>query len=306
MKRVLTAAVLVPIVLGILFRGPDWLFTLVVALVAFLCLHEYLGIAAGHGFHPSRGVLWLAFLAWFLLLAGTSSSDDRLLVEMGAIGVMFLLLLLTAPLLMAAAMRAPELREALPSAAAGLLALPYIAFSLGSMVGIRQAAWGKFLLLYLFLVVWSGDIFAYYVGRAFGRRKLAPRVSPGKTWEGTWASLLGSTVLGTLIFVFAPAITGFLLRVRLLAPEDAAPSPALLSPSIWIAILLSALINVAAQFGDLAESAIKRGAGVKDSGSILPGHGGMLDRVDALLFAAPVLCYYAAFHQQSLAPYVSQ
>jgi phosphatidate cytidylyltransferase len=198
------------------------------------------------------------------------------------------LLVVAGILLMAVAMGRSDLRLVLPSAAAGVLALLYIAATLMALVGLRAHPWGKFLILYLFVVVWSGDTFAYYTGRAIGRHKLAPRVSPGKTWEGTIASLVGSSVLGVLMFAFAPALVGLLMRIRLLQPSDAVSSPAWLSPPIWTAVLLSIAINVAAQIGDLVESAIKRGAGVKDSGSLLPGHGGILDRIDALLFAAPI------------------
>jgi phosphatidate cytidylyltransferase len=130
------------------------------------------------------------------------------------------------------------------------------------------------------LVVWSGDIFAYFVGKTFGRHKMAPRISPGKTWEGAAASMFASVGVGLLLSLFwgqkiPPLFQNY----------QAFVSWGMSSPILAV----SALLNIAAQLGDLVESAIKRGAGVKDSGAILPGHGGMLDRIDALLFAAPVL-----------------
>jgi phosphatidate cytidylyltransferase len=110
-----------------------------------------------------------------------------------------------------------------------------------------------------------GDTGAYYVGRRFGRHKLAPIVSPGKSWEGAWASAVTGGVFG-------------LVYLRLTVP----------GVPVWEAVLLALAANIAGQVGDLAESAIKRGAGVKDSGSLLPGHGGLLDRLDSTMFSMPV------------------
>ena len=142
---------------------------------------------------------------------------------------------------------------------------------------------GWFMVLFTFLVIWIGDSAAYYVGRAFGRTKFAPTISPKKTWEGAIASALGGIVVGILLVYFAPQISRGLTNIHLLkAPEFFANTP------LWITALVALAINIAGQIGDLLESLIKRGAGVKDSGSMLPGHGGMLDRIDALLFAAPV------------------
>jgi phosphatidate cytidylyltransferase len=287
MKRVATAAVLIPIVLLAVFRAPAWLFLVIVLLVALLAVDEFLRIARAHGFEPSRLATFIVAALCFLAVRDLGWLAPSYPLVVAA------LLILAGPLFMAVSARAADLSKSLPSAAVSVLALAYVVFPLAFLVLVRERPWGKFLLLYLLLVVWAGDTFAYYAGRAIGSRKLAPRISPGKTWEGTVASLLGSAVVGTLLFAFAKEITGFLLRIHLLRPEDGVPSPATLSPPIWHAALLTVAINIAAQVGDLAESAIKRGANLKDSGAILPGHGGMLDRIDALLFAAPVLCYYA-------------
>jgi phosphatidate cytidylyltransferase len=114
-------------------------------------------------------------------------------------------------------------------------------------------------------------------------------VSPGKTWEGAAASFLGGVALGVVMFAFQPEITAGLVRIHALEMASVQ------APPMLDAVMLSAVLNIVAQLGDLVESAIKRGAGVKDSGTLLPGHGGLLDRIDALLFAAPVLWYYAFF-----------
>ena len=277
MKRVLTAVVLIPIVLLIVFRGSTWLFGSVVALIAILGLLEFANLVRGHGYEFDHGVVvFLALLFFALRLLYPTFAEWNLIFVM-----------LVAVLLMAIALGRTDLRQVLPSAAAGMLAFVYIAATLMALVDLRVRAWGKFLLLYVFVVVWSGDTFAYYTGRAIGRHKLAPSISPGKTWEGTVASTVGSTILGVLMFAFSQSIAGFLVNMRLLYPAEIS-NPAWLAPPLWAAILVSAVINISAQIGDLVESAIKRGANVKDSGNLLPGHGGILDRIDALLFAAPV------------------
>jgi phosphatidate cytidylyltransferase len=122
---------------------------------------------------------------------------------------------------------------------------------------------------------------------------MSPRISPRKTWEGALASMIASLAVGVLLYKYALPISTALLNAHLIERKDG--MFALEKAPLWPTLALSAAINVAAQLGDLVESLIKRGAGVKDSGTILPGHGGMLDRIDALLFAAPVLWYYAAW-----------
>src|SRR5262249_19863254 len=150
-----------------------------------------------------------------------------------------------------------------------------------------------FYVLYLLLVVWAGDIFAYFVGKSIGRHLMAPRVSPKKTWEGAAASVIASVAVGWLLFKYSLPISSALLSAGLIQRRDGLFG--LEQPAMGPVIVLSIVLNVAAQLGDLVESLIKRGAGVKDSGGLLPGHGGMLDRIDALLFAAPVLWYYVAW-----------
>jgi phosphatidate cytidylyltransferase len=174
-----------------------------------------------------------------------------------------------------------------------VFAFTYIALPLGMLVELRQQAAGAIYLLYLLLVVWAGDIFAYFVGKSLGRHWMAPRISPKKTWEGAAASLVASAGVGWLLFHHAEQVSSALLRVGLITRPGGMYG--LEVPDLAPVILLTIFLNVAAQLGDLVESLIKRGAGVKDSGSILPGHGGMLDRIDALLFAAPVLWYYVAW-----------
>ena len=165
---------------------------------------------------------------------------------------------------------------------------------------LRAPDLGALYLLYLMLLVWCGDIAAYYVGRAIGKHKLAPRISPGKTWEGAIASVVAAVIVGLLLFHYINPIADACRGVHLLVDSASISSRASgesfafsIAPT-WFVVGLAVCVNVAAQVGDLVESALKRGAGMKDSGTLLPGHGGVLDRIDALLFALPVgLLFYA-------------
>lgn len=181
-------------------------------------------------------------------------------------------LVLVAILAMALALRSREPAEALPYAAALLLGVLYVFGSL--RCGIELRAIDRYWLFFALSLVWIGDIAALYVGRLMGRHKLWPRVSPAKSWEGSIASLVVSVAYGA---VYLP---------RLLPHVPLAEG-----------LGIAAAGNIAGQFGDLCESALKRGAGVKDSGTLLPGHGGWLDRVDASLFALPVVYFIVSnFH----------
>jgi phosphatidate cytidylyltransferase len=155
--------------------------------------------------------------------------------------------------------------------------LIWIAYPLTLIPMLWKQEDGPALVLFLMVCVWAGDIAALYIGRSFGRHKLAPRISPGKTWEGSIASVGGSILAAALVLWISDALTA---RGNLMLH---------ITEPIWQTLVLAAILNIAAQFGDLLESAVKRGAGVKDSGTMLPGHGGILDRIDALLVAAPVL-----------------
>ena len=285
MKRILTAAILIPLVLLAVFRAPLWLFLLMTALVALAATMEYLGIVAGYGLEPFRALTYLYMAALFLIYYYGQSYGGPMLAGL-------LLLLLFVPfLLMTAAMARPELKSALPGAAMSFLALPYLGLPLLLLAIMRQSTRGWIYVLFTFLAVWVGDTAAMYVGKSMGRHKLAPRISPGKTVEGTVASLLFSVIVCCLFAHFLPEIAAALGRARLLSEARESlviEAPAYARAPLWLAALLAALINAAAQLGDLLESALKRGAGVKDSGTMLPGHGGILDRIDALLLALPV------------------
>ena len=292
LKRVLTAVLLIPIVLLVVLRAPVPFLALVVLLVALIAIHELIVLSAPYGLRPAGLPLYI-FVALFFVLIGLAQEATPLLATSlftlaGAAAAML------APFLfLALAMSSKELAAAFPSAGISALAFTYVALPLATLVGLREEWRGSFLLLYLLIVVWAGDIFAYFVGASLGRHRMTPRVSPKKTWEGAAASLVASVAAGSALFYYAVPISSALLNAHLIERRDGIFTRDQLLPAE--VVLLSAAINVAAQLGDLVESLIKRGAGVKDSGSLLPGHGGMLDRIDALLFAAPILWFYASW-----------
>ncbi|MGA8876020.1 MAG: phosphatidate cytidylyltransferase [Candidatus Korobacteraceae bacterium] len=299
MKRVLTAVILIPLVVLALFRAPLWLFTLLVLGVALLAAREYFDIAEKTGYKPFRGLTYPLLTAVFVLgyvcsqfLAAFQGFQPNLALNVAFVVALVLVVLSPFVLLVAGMTREP-LSHALPDAAVSFLSLPYVGISLASMIVVRSALNGALFLLFLMLLVWSGDIAAYYVGRAFGRHKLSPHISPGKTWEGSIASVLGASIIAVLLFRYVQPIYTFLSSLRLLPQAGQTLSvmmqhPAFPRAPVALVIVLAVCVNLAAQVGDLVESMLKRGAGLKDSGALLPGHGGVLDRIDALLFAAVV------------------
>jgi phosphatidate cytidylyltransferase len=258
--RVLSGAVLVVIALGVVWLSPAWLFLTVAELLIVLACREFATLArAGDMPFPSTLATSAAML--------TSVSFARLAFG-GHVAVPLDVALITA-VVAAGAVALPAWaggRGAVALASDALFPCLYIGIPIGSMVAIREAA-GPAALFLLMLTVMVSDSAQYYTGRAFGRRKLAERISPKKTVEGA----VGGFVSGTLVL----AIVGTWWL-----------------PAVPIAIraLLGATVVALGIAGDLFESMLKRSAGVKDSSALIPGHGGILDRIDALLFAAPV--YY--------------
>jgi len=274
MKRILTATILILAVFALIFFGQLWMITLSTAIVAELAAYEYLKLAAvgaeSHGLKLRIPIWWMAL--------GTALAFVVTLPNFPVEAQLPVLSALTIALFAWNGFRSP-LIQVLPDTAQGLFGLIYIAYPLTLVPLLWKQEDGPALVLFLMVCVWAGDIAALYIGRAFGKRKLAPRLSPGKTWLGCIASILGSMLAAGLVVFLSNTLTArgnTLLHI---------------SQPLWQSLLLAAILNVAAQLGDLLESAIKRGAGVKDSGTMLPGHGGILDRIDALLLAAPVLWF---------------
>jgi phosphatidate cytidylyltransferase len=256
-QRLLTAAVGTPIIVAsiLLLSGP-WFF-LFLAIIFTLAAFEYVGIVRPRAPHAPLSVLlvMVPLAAAAMTLSLDPAREQQLLLALGAltsVGIGSLVLLARTPL--------DETLESLGILAFGL---PYFAVPLASIYRLQHRDRG--LVFLLLAIVWLGDTAAFYVGSRFGRHKMAPTISPKKSWEGAAAGFLTG---------LAAAAAWSLWRRGGLEPE---------------LLVLGAFTAAAAQVGDLVESMLKRGVGVKDSGHVLPGHGGLLDRCDALLFAAPVL-----------------
>ncbi len=279
-KRVATAVVLIPCVVGLVLWGSTAVLAIGMALVILLALFEYfaLGDAIGHRayrFWTATCTLafvyvqWLAAIAPSYELAGGLTFHREIGRFLGTIptlaDVLFIFLLGVGVLTLST--KRPIV-EALPAVGISSSGLILVALPLTYAIRLHGAGTdGPKLMMFVLVITWVGDTAAYFVGRAIGKHKLAPVLSPKKTWEGTIASILGALLVA---FAFARWLY--------------VPLPHLLT--------MAAVGNVAGQAGDLLESAYKRSAGVKDSGSLLPGHGGVLDRIDALILAIPVVWYY--------------
>jgi phosphatidate cytidylyltransferase len=277
-QRVVTAAALVPVVVGAVWWGPAWLVALLVAVVTVVALDEFfrLGERAGlRGYHrwATLSALWLVFEQWAAagvktqaLIGGVSLVRESGHVFLAPEAVLVGFALGAGLLALVGGRPLGEVQASLGVSAAAMLLVALPLSYLVRLHGLER--WGRHLLLFLLVVIWVGDTLAYFVGRAVGRLPMAPGISPKKTWEGAAANVLGAALVAVVFSRW--------MQVELLHLVAAA-----------------GLANVAGQIGDLVESACKRGAGVKDSGALLPGHGGILDRIDSLVFAAPVMwCYF--------------
>jgi phosphatidate cytidylyltransferase len=259
MRRLLTAAVVVPLVLLATFRLPANGFFVAVLVMIGLGAVEYARLLVPAA---PRAPLWLVPLwvpatAAVMFWALGSGDAPGLEASLLAAGLFFTVGI--GVLLLASGMPVEETPAALGAIAFGI---PYFAVPIACVAALQRL--DPWLLCLLYAIVWLGDTAAYYVGSAVGRHKLAPRISPKKSWEGALAGF-ATGIVATLVWS-----VWRLGEVRL---------PLL---------LVAAVTAVAAQLGDLFESMLKRAVNTKDSGDLLPGHGGMLDRVDAMLFAAPV------------------
>lgn len=290
LKRVLTAAVLIPIVLLSVLRAPVPVVAFITAVVALLAIHELLKLSEAYAIRPFRWPTYIFVGLFFAIIAIPSATP--LLSTSGFAFIVLSAAILAPFIFLSIGMLRSDLPTAFPAALVSSFAFAYIALPLACLVQLREQWQGAFYLLYLLLVVWAGDVFAYFIGKSIGRHRMSPSVSPHKTWEGAIASVAASVAVGLLMFHYAIPISSALLRAHLINLQDGVFNN---QPSLIPIIALSIVLNIAAQLGDLVESLIKRGANVKDSGAILPGHGGMFDRIDALLFAAPVLWIYIAY-----------
>ncbi len=261
-KRVLTSIVLVPVLYVIVWELPPVYFTGLVVVAAVIGQYEFYRMARNRGIKP-HVVLGCAFgvlvaLSFYPGLSLFRGMGGAFCITAGMFAIMSARLFSSRPV-----------EGALEDIAATLLGVFYVALLFGFQAAIRKCDGGKQWIVFLYLVIWASDTGAYYIGSSLGKHKLYPKISPKKSVEG----LIGGMV--------AAAGAALLCRVWFL-------------PAVGVqeAAVLGLVLAVAGTLGDFVESLFKRSAGVKDSGSLIPGHGGMLDRMDSMLFAAPVLYYY--------------
>jgi phosphatidate cytidylyltransferase len=278
--RILTAAILIPAVVALVWWGPTWLVAAAGGSVALLALLEFFSLGARLNLRAYQ--LWTCICAmgiFFQQWAASAAQSYQVgrnlrLIRSSAtpefpLELVFFIFLLGCAATVFSSRR--PLVDALGDIGVSTSGLVFIALPLSAVVRIHGVGiLGPKLLLFTLVLVWVGDTTAYFVGRSFGRVPMAAQLSPKKTWEGAAANLLGSAIVALALFRW-------------------------LNIDAFEAVVMACLANIAGQAGDLLKSAYKRGAGVKDSGTLLPGHGGVLDRIDALILAAPVVWYYFRF-----------
>jgi phosphatidate cytidylyltransferase len=261
LKRWLTAIVAVPLLFTLIIFGSDTLFAVVITAIILLGVHEYhhMVFGAGHRAEKFQGLL-IGLLIPLTVYIG----DTQLLLALLSFSVLLVFFTYL--------IRIKEEHFNILPIGKMVLGFMYVPLMMSYFIMIRRFDQGMLWIFFLLVLAFAGDVSAYYVGKNFGRRKLLPLVSPNKTVEGTVGLFIGSTV-GCIVFqqLFLSDLT------------------------VWHAAALGFFGSVLGQLGDLCESAMKRASGVKDSGAILPGHGGILDRLDCLIFIAPFVYYYKIY-----------
>jgi phosphatidate cytidylyltransferase len=273
--RVATASLLIPAVVAAIWWAPTWFVAGLATTVAVLALLEFFAMGERMGFRAYR--LWTCLAAlgvfaqqWYAARATSieGASDPSYLARVPRASLeTALVLFVFGAAIIAIGSRRP-LSEVFSSVSVSAAGLVVIVIPFSAVVRLHAVdAVGRQLLLFTLVVVWFGDSAAYFVGNAIGRIKMSPHLSPNKTWEGATANFLGALLVAVVF--------GYWIKI---APPHM--------------LAMAALGSIAGQIGDVFESSFKRSAGVKDSGTLLPGHGGMLDRIDALILAAPAVWYY--------------
>lgn len=259
LKRVISSlVVLPPLIILLVYASRGWFFLLLL-IINLLALREFFGLPI---FSEDKWFKTLSLLFGSLILLAAY------IWGMSGLTGFFLLALLA--LFLFSIYNLDDLNKALPRLGVGMIGVVYISCLLSYFILLRDSDFGILLVLFLLTVVWSTDTSAYYVGKNFGKTKLLPLVSPNKTVEGAIGGLVGACVASVAFkIIFFDTL------------------------SFFDALFLPLILSATGQMGDLFESFIKRWAGVKDMGSLIPGHGGILDRIDGLLFAAPVLYFYS-------------
>ncbi len=260
-KRVLTALVFIPLFILLVLKGGSYPFFALITVAALLGLNEFYHLW-GNKLAPPYKILGMVLGGLLCLVFGLCSP-----LAVNSLLTLAILLVLLRSLWQQRSEQKPS-SQLLLSLGGTLVGLLYVVWLLGHLIWLRRLPQGREAVFLVFLITWSSDTAAYYVGSAIGRHRLAPKISPGKSVEGAAAGLIAGVLASYLA-------AGWFY-----------PLPA------YQALLLGVFLGVSIQLGDLCESLLKRAAQVKDSGGLVPGHGGMLDRLDGLLFSAPCLYYY--------------
>jgi len=259
-KRVLSGLLFLPIFYLFTWRLHPLYFCALVMVAAALGQHEFYRMARARGFNP-HAVLGIALGAVLIL-----DIYHPLLPEEGTFFIATASVLLA---MLARLFSSRSVEGALEDVATTVLGVFYVALLFGFQVAIRTGNDGKQWLVFLYFIIWASDVGAYSIGIPFGRHRLYEKISPKKSIEGFVGALIASAGMALICRIwFMPAI------------------------DIGAIVGISLILAIAGTVGDLVESLFKRAAGVKDSGAMIPGHGGILDRMDSMLFAAPVLYYY--------------
>ena len=274
LRRIFTAVVLIPIVVALVWWGPAWLLAAVAATIVILAVVEFFDLGERMGMRAFRK--WTFVCAAVLVYAQYSQGlvethalgEGLSIVRNAAGGVLSIDAVLLIFIFGAAGIGLATrwaLHEVLPAVAISSAGLLFIVLPFSYLVRLNEISIvGRQLVLFTLCLVWAGDILAYFVGKGLGRVPMAPALSPKKTWEGALGNMLASLLVGVFFAKW--------LQVDALSM-----------------LVIAGVANIAGQMGDLIESAYKRGAAVKDSSNLLPGHGGVLDRIDSLILASPVV-----------------
>ena len=276
--RTLSGAVMLAIVLGAILAS-EWSFMALMTIIALGGIWEFYNFAQKAGYQPMKllglfgGVLTMLIgISLFFMFATKDSTNDSLFAIIFGMAIVTLLLLV--PLMFICELYR---KSTTPIANIGstIMGMLYVAMPLSllilipALLGTSSGGWNPWIVLFYIFIIWANDVFAYLFGITLGRHRLFERISPKKSWEGFFGGLLGAMAMGYVASLVLEA-----------------------EPMVWIGLALVAALS--GVFGDLVESLFKRSVDLKDSGNFIPGHGGWLDRFDALIFSAPFAFVYAA------------
>ena len=260
LKRILTGVIGLPIVAAILIFGNKTIVDIVISLVALIAINEYFNAIKKETNSNTKYLKWLGYISC-ILICFLHLIPTRFIVPT----VSFYIILIIAEMFLLVLLSKMKIR--IVDVALAFWGIVYIVFFLAFIPLLYGLEGGKFLVWYIFISAWGTDTFAYFTGMKFGKHKFS-KISPKKSIEGCIGGVIGSTILMVIFTIFVNKYT-------------------VINIPYWYAILMGIILSILSQVGDFSASAIKRTAGIKDFGKMFPGHGGMLDRIDSLIFIAP-------------------